>query len=101
MAQCMSTETLARFPIPKALLEACSHEIIQTFDPAYYLAVGQPERQAYRERMLKQIVGFEIDATQIEAKFKISQNRTKEDQAERDRISWNRPTTRLFPALLD
>jgi transcriptional regulator len=31
--------------------------------------------------MLKQIVGFEMVATRIEAKFKISQNRTKADQA--------------------
>jgi transcriptional regulator len=31
--------------------------------------------------MLKQIVGFEMVATRIEAKFKISQNRTKTDQA--------------------
>jgi len=31
--------------------------------------------------MLKQIVGFEMVATRIEAKFKISQNRTKKDQA--------------------
>ena len=30
--------------------------------------------------MLKHIVGFEIVATRIEAKFKISQNRTKVDQ---------------------
>jgi transcriptional regulator len=31
--------------------------------------------------MLKHIVGFEIVATRIEAKFKISQNRSTADQA--------------------
>jgi transcriptional regulator len=31
--------------------------------------------------MLKHIVGFEMAANRIEAKFKISQNRTKGDQA--------------------
>jgi transcriptional regulator len=31
--------------------------------------------------MLKHIVGFEIAVTKIEAKFKLSQNRTKEEQA--------------------
>jgi transcriptional regulator len=31
--------------------------------------------------MLRQIVGFEIAATKIEGKFKLSQNRTREDQA--------------------
>ncbi len=37
--------------------------------------------ETYRERMLSHIVGFEITATKIEAKFKLSQNRTKEEQA--------------------
>ena len=32
-----------------------------------------------RERMLSHIVGFEITATKIEAKFKLSQNRTREE----------------------
>jgi transcriptional regulator len=31
--------------------------------------------------MLRQIVGFEIAATRIEGKFKLSQNRPREDQA--------------------
>ena len=30
--------------------------------------------------MLRQIVGFEIAATKIEGKFKLSQNRTRQDQ---------------------
>ncbi|MGB8760476.1 MAG: hypothetical protein WCD01_06255, partial [Candidatus Sulfotelmatobacter sp.] len=36
--------------------------------------------EAYRERMLRQIVGFEIEVTKMEAKFKLGQNRTREDQ---------------------
>ena len=31
--------------------------------------------------MLSHIVGFEITATKIEAKFKLSQNRTREEQS--------------------
>ena len=31
--------------------------------------------------MLKQIVGFEIEVTKMEAKFKLNQNRSREDQA--------------------
>jgi transcriptional regulator len=42
--------------------------------------MGQPH-QSYRERMLSHIVGIEITVTKIEAKFKLSQNRTKEEQA--------------------
>ena len=36
--------------------------------------------EPYRARMLSHIVGFEIAVTKIEAKFKLSQNRTREEQ---------------------
>ncbi|MGC1961917.1 MAG: hypothetical protein WA676_04220, partial [Candidatus Sulfotelmatobacter sp.] len=36
--------------------------------------------EAYRERMLRQSVGFESEVTKMEAKFKLGQNRTREDQ---------------------
>jgi transcriptional regulator len=50
-----------------------------TFEPAYAEQWGSLTA-AYRERMLSHIVGFEITVTKIEAKFKLSQNRTKEEQ---------------------
>ena len=55
------------------------HQLIPMFDPAYadqWTGLGQ----AYRDRMLSHIVGFEIAVTEIEAKFKLSQNRTKGEQ---------------------
>jgi transcriptional regulator len=55
------------------------HELIPMFDPAYagqWASLGQ----SYRERMLSHIVGFEIGVTRIEAKFKLSQNRTRDEQ---------------------
>ena len=55
-------------------------EIIHAFDPAYF-AQWSSLSDKFRYGMLKQIVGFEMVATRIEAKFKISQNRTKADQA--------------------
>jgi transcriptional regulator len=55
-------------------------EIIHAFDPAYF-AQWSGLSGKFRDGMLKHIVGFEIVATRIEAKFKISQNRTKADQA--------------------
>jgi transcriptional regulator len=55
-------------------------ELMATFEPAYRQQWEQL-RQTYRENMLRQIVGFEILATKIEGKFKLSQNRTREDQA--------------------
>jgi transcriptional regulator len=55
-------------------------ELMERFEPAYRQQwEGLSEK--YRETMLRQIVGFEIAATKIEGKFKLSQNRTREDQA--------------------
>jgi transcriptional regulator len=50
------------------------------FEPAYaqQWASLSPE---YRERMLNHIVAFEITATKLEAKFKLGQNRAREEQS--------------------
>ena len=61
-------------------LKGVLHELIDTFDPTYASQWGSLD-EAYRERMLRQIVGLEIEVTKIEGKFKLSQNRTREDQA--------------------
>jgi transcriptional regulator len=61
-------------------LHAMLHELMETFEPAYRLQ-WEGLGQVYRENMLRQIVGFEIVATKIEGKFKLSQNRSREDQA--------------------
>jgi transcriptional regulator len=55
------------------------HELIPMFEPAYADQWAEL-RDNYRERMLSHIVGFEISVTRIEAKFKLSQNRTREEQ---------------------
>ncbi len=49
------------------------------FEPAYADQWASLSA-AYRERMLSHIVGFEIAVTSIEAKFKLSQNRSKQEQ---------------------
>jgi transcriptional regulator len=67
------------FSSPDSMLSVL-HDLIQTFEPAYAQQWTSLD-ETYRERMLRQIVGFEITATKIEAKFKLSQNRTQEDQA--------------------
>jgi transcriptional regulator len=64
---------------PERLLEE-TREIINAFDPSYFEQwSGLSDK--FRTGMLKHIVGFEMVATRIEAKFKISQNRSKADQA--------------------
>ena len=61
-------------------LQGVLDDLIATFDASYATHWSELS-PAYRERMLSHIVGFEIAATRIEAKFKLSQNRTKEEQA--------------------
>ena len=63
---------------PEPLMEEV-REIINAFDPAYFTQWTSLSDK-FRYGMLKHIVGFELTATRVEAKFKISQNRTKRDQ---------------------
>ena len=66
------------FSSPEAL-QGVLHELIGTFEPAYATQWASLD-ETFRERMLQQIVGFEIEVTKIEAKFKLNQNRSREDQ---------------------
>lgn len=61
-------------------LQAVLHELMGTFEPAYAAQWAGLDEQ-FRQNMLRQIVGFEIAVTKIEGKFKLGQNRTKQDQA--------------------
>lgn len=64
----------------EAQLHSMLDELIATFEPAYR-AQWEDLTPKYRENMLRQIVGFEIVARRVEAKFKLSQNRIRQDQA--------------------
>jgi transcriptional regulator len=66
------------FSEPEQLLSVL-HDLISTFEARYaeqWTTLSEP----YRERMLSHIVGFEIAVTKMEPKFKLSQNRTKQEQ---------------------
>jgi transcriptional regulator len=67
------------FSSPDAMLGVL-HDLMGIFEPAYaeQWALLSPE---YRERMLSHIVAFEITATKLEAKFKLGQNRAREEQS--------------------
>jgi len=54
-------------------------ELIAQFDDSYQVQWDSLTGE-YRTRMLRHIVAFEITATRIETKFKLSQNRTKAEQ---------------------
>jgi len=67
------------FSSPEELLPML-HELIGTFE-ASYAERWATFSEEYRHRMLSHIVGFEILASRVEGKFKLSQNRTKQEQA--------------------
>jgi transcriptional regulator len=54
-------------------------ELISQFD-SNYSAQWASLSAEYRARMIRHIVGFEIEGRRIETKFKLSQNRTKAEQ---------------------
>src|SRR5581483_4628579 len=60
-------------------LLAMLHDLIPTFEAAYE-AQWNSLSEAYRTRMLNHIVGFELAVTEMQAKFKLSQNRTRDEQ---------------------
>ncbi len=60
-------------------LLAMLSDLIPTFEAAYQ-EQWNGLSEAYRTRMLSHIVGFELAVTDIQAKFKLSQNRTREEQ---------------------
>jgi transcriptional regulator len=60
-------------------LHALLQELIAHFDSQY--AEQWPSlSDQYRSRMVQHIVGFELTATRVETKFKLSQNRPRADQ---------------------
>jgi transcriptional regulator len=67
------------FATPEELHEVLD-ELMETFEPAYR-QLWDSLSPTFQQNMLRQIVGFEIVATRIEGKFKLSQNRPLGDQA--------------------
>jgi len=60
-------------------LQSMLHDLIPTFEAAYQKQWDRLSDE-YQQRMLGHIVGFEIVVTTLEAKFKLSQNRTRHEQ---------------------
>jgi transcriptional regulator len=61
-------------------LKETLHRTINTFESSY-MAQWSELSDEYRSWMMKHIVGFEIKVKRLEAKFKLSQNRTKGEQS--------------------
>jgi transcriptional regulator len=54
--------------------------VVETLSQRYESGFEKPWQPQYRDAMLKAIVGVEISIDEIEAKYKLSQNRPAEDQ---------------------
>jgi len=70
--------TAKTFTEPEHLLNIL-HDLIPTFEASYEQQWASLS-EAYRQRLLNHIVGFEIAVTKLDAKFKLSQNRTRKEQ---------------------
>jgi transcriptional regulator len=63
----------------RATLERMMDDIIDTYD-ASYKEQWHSLSDTYRTSMMKGIVAFEMNVTQLEGKYKLSQNRSEVDQ---------------------
>lgn len=70
---------------PTLLEESALRDVVFDTTDKYESGMAQPWRLPLTEeelsKMLKAIVGFSIEITRVEAKFKLGQNRSAEDQA--------------------
>ena len=55
-------------------------DIIESLTNLYENARPNPVEPVYPERIVDMIVGFEVDVTRIEAKYKLSQNRSENER---------------------
>jgi transcriptional regulator len=53
---------------------------VKTHEARFSYRWSLDERREFAEKLLKQIVGFEIEITRLEGKFKLGQNRSRADQ---------------------
>ncbi len=55
-------------------------ELVKAFEGQFTYAWDLDARREYAEKLLKNIVGFEMEITRLEGKRKLSQNRSRADQ---------------------
>lgn len=71
----------ARVVEGKDQLRAMLRELVDTFESSRPEPYGEALTDGYIDKLIPGIVGFEIAITRLEAKFKLSQNRTVADKA--------------------
>jgi len=71
--------TVRRTDARDAML-AAQDRLVEAYDPAW-LPTFRELPAAYLDRMLDGIVAFEVAVTRLQARWKLSQNRSREEQA--------------------
>lgn len=66
--------------LPQTELEQALHKLVNTYEGAYEIPWQLEMTQTMRDKMLGAIVGFEIELSNIEGKFKLSQNHSSADR---------------------
>ncbi|MFT4819725.1 MAG: transcriptional regulator [Sulfitobacter sp.] len=56
--------------------------VVDTLTQKYESTFPQPWKPEYKEAMLSAIVGVEISISEIQCKYKLSQNRSAQDRAQ-------------------
>jgi transcriptional regulator len=71
------------YGVPRLVDETCLHTMLQDMVATYEAGFATPWKfdlpDDYVDKMLKAVVGFEIEITRLEGKFKLSQNRPESD----------------------
>ncbi len=74
-------------------------EVVDELSNQYEETFEQPWQPEYRKTMLQAIVGIDIQITNIQCKYKLSQNRPKQDQLEIIRQLKSRGSVQLAQAI--
>ncbi len=69
--------------------------LVNTLSGVYESSMEQPWQPDYKDSMLRGIVGIEIEITEIQGKYKLSQNRPSEDQQQVIRLLRDRGSYQL------
>lgn len=56
-------------------------DIVENLTEKYESRFSEPSKPVYQEEMLKAIVGIEIEISEIQCKYKLSQNKKEKDRA--------------------
>jgi len=75
--------------------------LVETLSNTYESSMQEPWQPEYKEAMLKAIIGIEIEITEIQGKYKLSQNRPKADRLHVIEESIKRDSIELAQAMKD